>query len=924
VPYSVEGGTAALPKTPRSAGSLVPHLRRCGYGDDQLATPFEFDEVTVPVVAFAGKPWDSWSACVAVVDDENGDSHAAASQVSTLGAPTVFVCSGAGVDWWAIGPNGPKDRPRSLPWSGVGAALKRERESLRPSRIYASKLRKPGSPGEQLWFFDAGLMPAVERKRGEALTRLVENVISGLRGELGARLNNRQAQEDVYRTVFWLLAAKILNDKRVPNFVKIDLKNVDEVFDRIGKHHGVTDRYPPFGKSGRSAIDAAAERIATCGSLADVSSESLAHVYENALVDKTSGQKKGTKASRTYDIRKELGIHGTPTVLINHMLSQLWPMIEEISPADRHLFEPACGHAPFLTASMRWLRDLGGAGASNDSHQYLRTHLHGLDADTFALELARLALTLGDEPHGNTWDLTKRDMFEPDVLAGHAGKARILLSNPPYERFSEDLRKKYKRQGEEITSDAKAVEMLKRALPALPGGSVFGVVVPQGVLHDKESRPVREFLLGECELTEIDVFADNLFEYSDHEVAVLMGRKKKPSTKQGKLWYRRVREQGMEAFKERLAFSLERPVPRSRFLENQAQNLRSLEFDEIWNYLSGEPKLDDYATLGQGLFHRGKSLPNNAWTLHDPPREGDAFGFANVSKDLTIYRTPKIVGINLADSVIDRVVAGAPTGKPQVLLNYATVAREPWKLKATLDERGLALTNRFLAIRPRPDGPSALFLWAILNSPVANAFVYDHLGKRDILVGTMRKMPVPARSRSHEAMIEQASLRYRQLASSAGPLFTPDSTPEYIKHALLEMDAAVLQAYDLPPRLERQLLDLFTGIERKGVGCEFRGYYPPGLNAYVPLHELISEEYARSTLGRFRAEHTPVESPDVLRALRTASEEVGEPDDRRRRYTRLSELLDEWSTEQNDFDARIGPIIEEALRESAPRHNTEE
>ena len=89
------------------------------------------------------------------------------------------------------------------------------------------------------------------------------------------------------------------------------------------------------------------------------------------------------------------------------------------------------------------------------------------------------------------------------------------------------------------------------------------------------------------------------------------------------------------------------------------------------------------------------------------------------------------------------------------------------------------------------------------------------------------------------------------------------------------MDAAVLRAFDLPPRLEHQLLDLFTGVTRKGVGCEFSGYHPPGLTAYVPLHELISEDYARSTLGHFRKAPRTV-SPDVLAALRTATEAYGE------------------------------------------------
>jgi hypothetical protein len=259
-----------VPPSLRCAATLEAHLRKCGYGDEHLAKPFTFADVTVPIVAFAGKPWDSWSACIAVVE-ANGDSRAAAAKVHPLGAPTVFACRREGVDWWAQGPTAP-EKSKFIAWDLLGQTLEQYKAELRPARIYAAKLRKPGSAAKQLWFFDVGLMPTIERSRGESLCRLIERVIGNLRNSLGSQLNTRQSQENLYRTIFWLLAAKVLHDKAVPNFVRINLNDVDEVFDRIGKHHGDTDRYPPFGKSGRPSIDEAADRIAACGSLADVSS----------------------------------------------------------------------------------------------------------------------------------------------------------------------------------------------------------------------------------------------------------------------------------------------------------------------------------------------------------------------------------------------------------------------------------------------------------------------------------------------------------------------------------------------------------------------------------------------------------------------------------------------------------------------------
>ena len=857
-----------------TAESLVPHLKRCGYGDALIERSFKVDRVTIPVAAFAGKPFDSWSACIAAVN-LSGDSNSSAAAVRSLGASTVFVCGPQGVDWWAMGPDGPT-ASRQIAWSNVSGVFRQHKDDLAPSRIYNAKLQRPGASASQLWFFDVGLMPAVEKDRGQTLLRLVEMALRGLHKELGPKLNTRKAQEDAYRTVFWLLAAKVLHDKKVQNFIRIDLNNVDEVFARIGKHHGETNRFPPFGKAGRKAINEVATKFGACGSLADVSSESIAYVYENALIDKTAGKTKAKKGEKPYDIRKELGIHSTPSVLIHHMLSQMWDMIEEIRPENRNVFEPACGHAPFLTGAMRWLRDWNYENQSKTMHDYLRSHLHGLETDRFAIELAKLALTLADEPHGNSWQLTQNDMFLPGVLASHTRKAHILLSNPPYEAFTPAQRAWYAKEGEVIAANTKATEMLLRTLPHLPPGSVFGVVMPQGVLHDKESKLVRERLLTDFDLSEISLFADNLFEHGDHEVAVLIGRRKKPHTKPIALQCRRVREHGMEAFKERLKFSSEQEVVPSRFLANADVDLRVPELEDVWSYLSGGLTFGDMATIGQGLAHKGKGLPDKAWTIHQPPKHGDQVGFAGIPEKLKIYYLPPMVGINLDRDVLLHIRSGLPCDQPQVLLNYAPVARKPWKLKATLDQEGRALTSRFSAVRPRPDGPSVLFLWALLNSPIANAFAYCHLGKRDILVGTMRKMPFPCRWNAHAVAIEQAALRYRQVATSVGPLFNASSTPEGVRQALLAMDAAVLRAYDLPPRLERQLLDLFTGVERKGVGCDFHGYYPPGFTSHLPLHMLISDHFQRAaadaTVDRFK----PGESEYVRDVLNAAAVGTGE------------------------------------------------
>lgn len=847
---------------------LVPHLQQCGYAPSQLARSFAFDRVIVPVVGFAVRPWDAWSACVAVVEG-NGDSRAAANRVARLGAPTVFVCSHAGVDWWAIGPDGPKSK-REFSWREIRAAIRADRAILSPSRIYSSKLRKPGSHSSQLWFFDAGLMPAVEKSRGEALTRLVDRTIDGLTKALASRLSSPQAQENVYRTVFWLLAAKILQDKGVDNFIRLNLRDVDEVFARIGRHHGETSRFPPFGSTGRPAIDAAAEQIAQSGSLADVTSESLGHVYENALIDSAAGSKREPTSTRRYDLRKELGIHSTPSALVNHMLSQLWPLIEQIRPEDRHVFEPACGHAPFLTAAMRWLRDWGSHANSELQHQYLKDHLHGIEKEPFAIEVAKLHLVLADAPHGNRWDVTLGDMFTGTVLEDRAKEARIFLANPPYERA--DFAAGGRARGAAMTKSRRKVdEVLARALPNLPAGSVMGVVVPQGFLRSAEARDLRSRLLADWSLSEVALFDDRLFDHACQETAILLGRRERPSSSHT-LQYRRVRNVDMHAFKERLAFSAESRVPQSRLASVDACNLALPELEGVWRFLQGAPVLGDVATIAKGLEIDERSIKRTPAAESRVRKSGYEEVVRRAEGDYGIHELPEVTWINFRVAKIRRSGPEPRSGVPQVLLNYTRAGVGRWRLRAILDEKGRVATRRFLVIRSTQEATPPLFLWAILNSPIGNAFVSSHCGERDIPIRVVRMLPLPRLETTQVINVCHCADAYLRAARSPGAAPLYGHSPPDTTDALRRMDAEVLRLYDLPPRLERELLDYFRGEKRKGLAFVFPDYFPGGFNPYVPLHEYIAEDYYESSAGALSRAFQPVRSAAALAALRRAEE----------------------------------------------------
>jgi hypothetical protein len=227
--------------------------------------------------------------------------------------------------------------------------------------------------------------------------------------------------------------------------------------------------------------------------------------------------------------------------------------------------------------------------------------------------------------------------------------------------------------------------------------------------------------------------------------------------------------------------------------------------------------------------------------------------------------------MSLEPDVVDRIVTGAPIDDSQVLLNYARVSRGPWRLKALIDRDGHAVTNRFITVRRRDKAMPDQFLWALLNSPLANAFAFAHfLMKRDNLVGTMRKLPIPVHWETGVDSVVRAVNAYFAAADGRPDTLSPLPDPDRLRHILLQVDAEVLQLYDLPPRVERELLDIFVGWQRQGVPFKFDRYYPPDFEPCFPLHEYLSDSFQQSTAGALRERRRGAISPEISAVMRAA------------------------------------------------------
>jgi hypothetical protein len=180
-----------------------------------------------------------------------------------------------------------------------------------------------------------------------------------------------------------------------------------------------------------------------------------------------------------------------------------------------------------------------------------------------------------------------------------------------------------------------------------------------------------------------------------------------------------------------------------------------------------------------------------------------------------------------------------PWGKPKVLANVARLSRGPWRLAAAFDVSGLVASQGFFGLWPDESLLPGPALEAVLNGPLANAFLTEHASNQHLTNELLKQLPIPKRGRLQDVVSVLKRYRDARVASAAQVLRSAQSEAMLGK-LLVEVDAEVLKAYDLPPRLERRLLEFFRGHEHeRRVGHAFEGWIPKDFTAYIPLHEYI-------------------------------------------------------------------------------------
>lgn len=805
-----------------------------GYPSDAIKREYKFADVfsaspnnlIVDLAAFTRTPPSYRTAAFGAAVTDDKDQETIVRGFRDLGAPLFFVIKADFVSVWQVYANGPPRLIERANIEGLDQLFKARKTVWAPDAIHRAKSIGRFNQSYQLDFVDVGLMPAIEGEIHEKLDRLLSNALAAAR-------YSRPKLDDkaLFQGVFRLMAAKILTDRKDRVSETWNGDDVESVLDGIGAYYDLSDTLSVKQISMRLAPAWSAIRSGL--NVANISADDLAFVYENTLV--------------TPETRKAFGTHSTPRHVAEYVVGRLDLWRDAALPPK--VYEPFAGAGVFLVSALRHLREgLPHNWTDRQRHDLLVKKIKGGEIDAFACEVAVLSLILADYPNKNGWKIENTDLFEDGTLADRVARSDVILCNPPFEIFNAVERRKYSEIA--ALSGARAEAALTVALRAAP--KALGFVLPRAFLLDRAYRDQRreiERLYREIELVSLP---DGVFKVSQMETALLIARDYRPTGASQILRASEVDDA------DRIKFAFTGAVSRTR------EEVRSLSGGEgqlwvpplgpLWRRLEGQPKVGDFVEGHWGIRWLDGRQSSAAF---DKPGPNRALGFlhARENRQFSHGRTWWL-------DVDPNHLYGAgdlPWDSPKILCNAARLSRGYWRLAATTDREGFRASQQFVGLWPKSDRVDIDAIAAILNGPVANAYMADHSMEKRFRIKSILEIPVPLNLPTRLGYLAR---QYQQLLAG-NILFESD---ERLTTLLDKIDESILEAYDITPRLTRALLACFTG-SRRPVAHDWKPWNVLLTDPALSLAEIRSGLLVRARGAWPKERLKPVPQQEAARAL---------------------------------------------------------
>ena len=802
----------------RAASALVKGLRQLGYRDSLLQENYALldwfeqgQERRLVAAAFGETPTSYDSACIGVIETNGLREHALVNGFRSLGAPILLELDDSEVREWAVSPVADHHALIDRFLLGeVDSAIARRARDWRPEELLRLKNLGTVTGDRQLSLF-AGLIPELESRIQEQLDPLLRRALSDARHAYVDSTGREPSHEQLFKFVFWVLTAKVFRDRDLHHFRSISA-DPDSVVVAVAKHY--CQDVPRL--LNRQAREAAFSSAWAALDFRNLSVEVLSQIWSTTLVDP--------------DTRRKLGIHRTSRTIVRYIVDRI--PFESSGDDSLLVFEPCAGSAAFLIGAIHALRAKTFGMSPEERHQYFVRHLAGAEHDPFAVEIGTLALTLADFPNRNGWSIAQQDVFVRGAMTETLRRSGVVLCNPPFESFDMEERERYAPECLQ-----KPAELLRLVLKDLHPRGVIGFVLPFAAVDGRAYRGIRKLLARRFESLQMVVLPDRAFKEADSESVLLVATEPIPHNA-CRVTFRRVND-GAEAWKQferQHEVSVDHRVTVAASTASEGLSVPAL--PEVWNYLLYHPKLGEVAEIHRGIEWQGEaafvsSIPGEGYRLGVAPRTRFSAFEVPVTKYLSV------------DPKYQRTKAWRRAWhKRKAIFNKSARSRGPWRIAAFADREGLVCYQTYIGVWSMAEGYDELVLAAVLNSPTANAFMASREGKTDNTIEVLKLIPVPIVRRDQRAALELLVERYQDAIGESPP--SPGS--EDPERLLKKIDAIVMDAYGLPPRLEREVLEYFRG-HRRPVEHKFGPYFSETEESFFSLSEHLDSGFANATAG---------------------------------------------------------------------------
>ena len=823
-------------------------LKGLGYLHNLLQENYVFDdaavsgnrELNIPLAAFAQWPPSYRNACIGVLtaNGQSGPRHI--SMYRTLGAPMFLEAFSDHLDRYCIKATGEAVFLESIPARDIRQAFNLNKKKWSPEAIFRAKAITPLAEPYQLDFVDTGLLPALKGIIHGKLDRLLKDILNEAIISYKSASDNKPEETLLFRLVFRFLAAKIFNDRSNPGDWSTPEANL--IIDRVQEFYGTFEPENQEILDEPNTQQVVWDRFRSAFNFQNLSVEDLAFIYENTLIRK--------------ETRKQFGTHSTPSIIAELIVDRL--PFESLPLEARYVLEPCAGHGVFLVAALRRLRELLPASWTDQQrHGYLKDRLTAIELDTFAAEVCRLSLMLADYPNPDGWHIIGEDIFGSDALEKELKTSRVVLCNPPFEDFTHAERNLYRDNAQSVH---KPYEVLRRVLEHPP--DMLGFVLPKSAILGEKYSDLQDRVARNYRDIETIALPDRIFAFSDQETMLVLASKRNEApdvhVNTRSFW---VEENDRKPFLEtaRLPHEIDKTIYRAS--HTIPMSFWNPPLSEIWDYLRANPKLKDIAEFHQGIWWNTSLEKEKNRLISSNPKTGFKKGLDTIQRKIEPYCAQGFIYLNM-DERYQRTTAHLfPWENPKVIANSRRISRGPWRLVGYPDSDGLVCTKSFIGIWPKAE-MNVEVLSALINSPIVNVALYLKSYGRDNSIRILEQTPTPVPTNINKEDITRLVGYYARLRSRIGRHLVKEPYIQKCIQTLMEIDGLILKAYDLPPRLERKLLECFRGRPRP-VPFDFPDYYPKDFSPCIPLHKYLEMDLKQASAGELLKGITPFDSEDM-------------------------------------------------------------